>query len=76
MKRPILFAAELLAALALAAVGTWVTAKAGAKTNAKANADVRSSFALLDLSNTERQRLEIEKRILALYEKKKSENKF
>lgn len=61
-KRPIVFALELLAALALATAGAWLTDKVGRKVNAKSNADVRSSFALQALVDVERERLELEKR--------------
>lgn len=62
MKRPLVFALELLAALALATAGAWLADKVGRKVNAKSNADVRSSFALQALVEVERKRLEFEKR--------------
>ncbi len=45
MKRPLVFALELLAALALATAGAWLADKVGRKINAKSNADVRASYA-------------------------------
>lgn len=62
VKRPLLFALELLAALALATAGAWLAAKAEHKLNAKANADVRSSYALQELVAVEKEKLALEKR--------------
>lgn len=45
MRRPIVFALELLASLALATAGAWLAAKAGRKMNAKANGDIRAAAA-------------------------------
>ncbi len=44
-KRPVAFALEVLAALALSTAGAWLAAKAGHKMNAKANGDIRAAAA-------------------------------
>ncbi len=45
MSRPIVFALEVVAGLAIATAGAWLAAKSGLKMNAKSNADVRASWA-------------------------------
>lgn len=45
MKRPIMFALEVAAGLVIVSMGGWVSEKIAHKLNAKANADVRASFA-------------------------------
>lgn len=48
VKRPIVFALELIAAMALSTVGAYLAAKIGGKLNAKANGDVRAGWAALE----------------------------
>lgn len=48
--RPVQFALELTVAAFLAVGGSCLAAKAGGKLNAKSNADVRSSFALVRIA--------------------------
>ncbi len=45
LSRPVVFALELVAGLAIAVLGAWLAAKVGVKLNAKANGDVRASLA-------------------------------
>ncbi len=67
-KRPVVFALECVVAMAIAVAGAWLASKTGSKLNGKANADVRSSFALQALVSIERDRLAAENRVAAAFE--------
>lgn len=51
MKRPITFALEVVAGLFIAVGGAWLSIKASEKLNGKANADIRTSFAMLRIAD-------------------------
>jgi hypothetical protein len=70
MKRPILFALECIVTAVLSLAGTWLVARAGNKMNSKANADVRSSYALQALVDVERERLAVDRRIADALERR------
>lgn len=50
MKRPLVFALELLVAGLLSVAAAYSAAKIGGKLNGKSNADIRSSFALVRIA--------------------------
>ena len=70
MKRPILFAFECIVAASVSALGTWIIGRVGNKMNSKANADVRSSYALQALVDVERERLVVDRRIAEALERR------
>lgn len=67
--RPIRFGLEVGIGLVAAVAGAWLADKAGQKSNAKANADIRASFAQVGIETELREEIEVNKRIAAALER-------